>query len=238
MNNLKDKVIIITGASKGIGRITAQKLSEYKPKLVLVSRNLLELEKVRETLDLDIKNVLLLEANIAIEKDCKHIIDETILKFGTIDILINNAAKFNRAKVIDLKVQDFDRVWNTNIRGAFMLTKFALQYMIIQNQGTILSVSSTAGKRGTAGSAAYTASKFALNGFMECLFREVREYNIRVIMISPSMVDTDVKREDEMETGGKGVYMRAEDVADTIVMSLNLPQRAMIKDIEIWGTNP
>jgi 3-oxoacyl-[acyl-carrier protein] reductase len=238
MNNLKNKVIILTGASKGIGRVTAQKLSELSPKLVLVSRNLLELEKVRDSLDIDFKNVLLLEANVAGEKDCKRIVDEAVLKFGTIDILINNAAQFNHDKVIDLKIDDFDRLWKTNVRGAFMLSKFALQYMIIQNQGTILNISSTSGKRGYIGGAAYAASKFALNGFMECLLREVREYNIRILTISPSLVDTKIKNESELKSGGKGVYMRMEDVAETILLALNLPQRALIKDIEIWGTNP
>jgi 3-oxoacyl-[acyl-carrier protein] reductase len=238
MNNLKDKVIIITGASKGIGRATAQRLSEYQPKLILVSRNLLDLEKVRETLDIDIKNTLLVEANVANERECKRIVDEAVTKFGTIDVLINNAAQFNQDKVIDLKIDDFDRVWKTNVRGPFMLTKFALQYMIIQNQGTVLNISSTSGKRGYVGGAAYAASKFALNGFMECLLREVREYNIRIIAISPSYVDTKTTNANDIKSGGKGVYMRVEDVVETILMAVNLPQRALIKDIEIWGTNP
>ena len=238
MNNIQNKVIILTGASKGIGRITAKRLAPYNPKLVLVSRNLLELEKVRDELDFDQNNILLIEANVSIEKDCKKIIDETVHKFGTVDILINNAAQFNRSKIIDLKISDFDRVWNTNVRGVLMLTKYALQYMIIQNSGTILNISSTSGKRGYVSGAAYAASKFALNGMMECLLREVREYNIRVVTICPSMVDTRVKEEKELKQGGKGVFMRAEDAADTIVLSLNLPQRALIKDIEIWGTNP
>jgi 3-oxoacyl-[acyl-carrier protein] reductase len=77
-----------------------------------------------------------------------------------------------------------------------------------------------------------------LNGFSECLLREVREYNIRVLTISPSAVDTSVKDEKDQKQIGKGVFMRAEDVADSIILSLNLPQRGLIKDIEIWGTNP
>ena len=238
MNNIRDKVIILTGASKGIGRVTAKKLSEYNPKLVLISRNLLELEELRQVLNCEDANVLLMEANVSFESDCKRIVDEAVNKFGTIDVLINNAAQFCRNKVIDLSVEDFDRVMSTNIRGVFMLTKLALPYMIIQNQGTVINISSTAGKRGYVGGAAYAASKFALNGFSECLLREVREYNIRVVTISPSSVDTRVKDESEQKQIGKGVYMRAEDVADSIILSLNTPQRGLLKDIEIWGTNP
>jgi len=238
MNNISDKVIILTGASKGIGRVTVRKLSEYNPKLVLISRNLLELEELRQVLNCEDANVLLMEANVSFESDCKRIVDEAINKFGTIDVLINNAAQFCRNKVIDLSVKDFDRVMSTNIRGVFMLTKLALPFMIIQNQGTIINISSTAGKRGYVGGAAYAASKFALNGFSECLLREVREYNIRVVTISPSSVDTRVKDESDQKQVGKGVYMRAEDVADAIILSLNTPQRGLFKDIEIWGTNP
>ena len=238
MNNIRDKVIVLTGASKGIGRVTAKKLSEYHPKFVLISRNLLELEELRQVLDCEDANVLLMEANVAYEKDCKRIVEEAVNKFGTIDVLINNAAQFCRNKVIDMSVDDFDRVMSTNIRGVFILTKLALPYMIMQNRGTIINISSTAGKRGYVGGAAYAASKYALNGFSECLLREVREYNIRVLTISPSAVDTSVKDEKDQKQIGKGVFMRAEDVADSIILSLNLPQRGLIKDIEIWGTNP
>jgi 3-oxoacyl-[acyl-carrier protein] reductase len=236
--NLKNKVIIITGASKGIGRVTALKISKYGSKLILVSRKSDDLKKVSEELKEFKENLLLVEADVSNENDCRRIVGETIKKFGTIDILINNAAQFNHDKVMDLKIEDFDRVWMTNVRGVIMLTKFALPYMIKQNRGTILNVSSTSGKRGYTGGAAYAASKFALNGFSECLLREAREYNIRVLTISPSMVDTKIKKDSEIKDGGKGVYMRVEDVADSIVFSLNLPQRALIKDIEIWGTNP
>lgn len=237
MNNINNKVIILTGASKGIGRVTAMKLSEYLPKLVLVSRKNNDLLKVQSELK-GYENTLLIEADVSKEEDCKKIIEKTIKKFGTIDILINNAAQFARGKVIDLNVEDFDRVWATNVRGVFMLTKLALSYMIKQNNGTILNIASTAGKRGYADGAAYASSKFALNGFSECLLKEVREYNIRVVTISPSMVDTRIKEESEIKDCGKGVYMRVEDVVDSIILSLNLPQRALIKDIEIWGTNP
>lgn len=237
MNNLKDKVIIITGASKGIGRVTSIRLSEYAPKLVLVSRNLSDLKKVRDEIKRDVE-VLLVEADISEEKDCSRIISEAVSKFGKVDILINNAAQFYRSSVIDMKLDEFDRVWKANVRGTIALTQNVLPQMIKQNEGTILNVSSTAGKRGYAGGAAYASSKFALNGFSECLLREVREYNIRVLTISPSMVDTKIREESELKYGGKGVYMRVEDVADSVILALNLPQRALIKDIEIWGTNP
>jgi 3-oxoacyl-[acyl-carrier protein] reductase len=238
MDNLKDKVIIITGASKGIGRVTALKLSERSAKLVLVSRKIADLEKVESELTGFKDNIISLQADISKEEDCKKLVDVAIKKFGKIDVLINNAAQFNHDSITDLKMEDFDRVWMTNVRGVIVLIKLVLPFMMKQNNGTILNVSSTSGKRGYARGTAYAASKFALNGITECILREVRDYNIRMLTISPSMVDTKIKAKSEIKEGGKGVYMRVEDVADSIIFSLNLPQRALLKDLELWGTNP
>jgi len=236
MNKLENKVLILTGASKGIGKVTSKKLIEYKPNLVLVSRKMSDLDKLKSELKYD--NVIFIEADVSKEEDCNKIVNEAAKKFGTIDVLINNAAQFARGNVADLKLEDFDRVLATNIRGVFILTKLVLPFMFKQNRGTIVNISSTAGKRGYPGGAAYVISKFALNGFSECLFKEVREHNIRVITVSPSMVDTREKPLEEHKETGKGVYMRAEDVADSIINSILLPQRTLVKDIELWGTNP
>lgn len=238
MNNLENKVIIITGGSKGIGRVTALLLAKQNARLVLASRKIADLMKIKEELQLPDDRILLVEADVSNEEDCSSIVNQAVEKFGRVDVLINNAAQFNRSKVIDLDLNDFDRVWKTNVRGVIAMTQRVLPHMINQNEGTILNISSTSGKRGYVTGAAYAASKFALNGFTECLLREVRENNIRVLTISPSMVDTKIKNEEELKNSGKGVYMRAEDVADSILLCLNLPQRALIKDIEIWGTNP
>jgi len=238
MNNIENKVIIITGGSKGIGRVTAMRLANQRAKLVLASRKLSDLMKVKDELQVSEDRILFVEADVSNENDCSSIVNQTAEKFGRVDVLINNAAQFNQSKVVDLDLNDFDRVWKTNVRGVIAMTQRVLPFMIKQNEGTILNISSTSGKRGYVTGAAYAASKFALNGLTECLLREVREFNIRVLTISPSMVDTKVKKESELKQSGKGVYMRAEDVADSIMLCLNLPQRALIKDIEIWGTNP
>jgi 3-oxoacyl-[acyl-carrier protein] reductase len=236
MENIKDKIIIITGASKGIGKTTAIKLANAGAKLVLNSRKIVDLQKLEK--ELGASDYLLFEGDVSDEKTCIRLVDETVKKYGRVDVLINNAAQFAFGKVIDLSLNDFDRVINTNLRAPFMLSKLVIPYLIKQDGGTILNISSTSGKRGHEGGGLYAASKFALNGLSECLLKEVRQYNIRVITVSPSMVDTKIKPENEIKSSGKGVYMRMEDVADSILYALNLPQRALIKDIEIWGTNP
>jgi 3-oxoacyl-[acyl-carrier protein] reductase len=236
MENIKDKIIIITGASKGIGKTTAIKLANAGAKLVLNSRKIVDLQKLEK--ELGVSDYLLFEGDVSDEKTCIRLVDETVKKYGRVDVLINNAAQFAFGKIVDLSLEDFDRVINTNLRAPFMLSKLVIPHMIKQDSGTILNISSTSGKRGHEGGGLYAASKFALNGLSECLLKEVRQYNIRVITISPSMVDTKIKPGNEIKLTGKGVYMRMEDVADSILYALNLPQRALIKDIEIWGTNP
>jgi 3-oxoacyl-[acyl-carrier protein] reductase len=238
MNNIEDKVIIITGGSKGIGRVTAMRLAKQGAKLVLASRKISDLMKVKDELQVPEDRILFVEGDVSKEDDCSSIVNQAAEKFGRVDVLINNAAQFVHCKIIDLDLNDFDRVWKTNVRGVIAMTQRVLPFMIKQNEGTILNISSTSGKRGYMTGAAYAASKFALNGLTECLLKEVREYNIRVLTISPSMVDTKVMKESDLKQSGKGVYMRAEDVADSVMLCLSLPQRALIKDIEIWGTNP
>ena len=160
---LQGKTALITGTASQVGMGKAICLTLAKEGCTIISTDM-DLEGAQQTVEAVIAmggKGIALKVDVTEGSEVTEMVKIVLKEFGKIDILINNAAKFNRAKVIDLKVQDFDRVWNTNIRGAFMLTKFALQYMIIQNQGTILSISSTAGKRGSAGSAAYTASKFA-----------------------------------------------------------------------------
>lgn len=236
--SLKNKVVIITGASKGIGRESARLFLDAGAKVVMNSRNITDLEEAKQIIGGNDENTLLVEADISDLSNCEKLVNTAIEKFGTIDILVNNAAQFGSYKLENLDIKDFDRIMNANIRAVVYLTKLVSPYMIKNQSGTVINVSSTAGKRGYIGGIAYATSKFALNGFTECLSKELRPNNIRVVTISPSSVDTRDLPESEIKESGKGVFMRMEDVAESIFLSAALPQRAMIKDIEIWGTNP
>jgi len=171
----------------------------------------------------------------------KRIVNAAVKEFGDIHYLVNNAGIFSHLYLKDFSIEDWKKVIEVNLFGPMMMCKEVLPYMeklASTTGGTIINVCSTAGKRGYERGTAYVASKFALSGFSEALFKEVRQYNIRVVAVYPSYVDTDVKVESELPQIGKGVYMRAEDVADSIILAMKLPQRALLKDIEIWGTNP
>lgn len=242
MQSLENKTVIITGGSKGIGRVLALRLVKEKAKVVITGRNAKDLEHtVDEIKSTGYKNIIGIQADVSYYDDVKKVIKQTTETFGDIHVLVNNAGIFPHKLLTDFDVDDWKKVVEVNLFGPVMMCKEALPYMekLAKTTGaTIVNIASTSGKRGYEKGTAYAASKFALSGFSESLFKEVRQYNIRVITVYPSFVNTDIIEESKQKTIGKGVYMRSEDVADSIIASLKLPQRAMLKDIEIWGTNP
>jgi NAD(P)-dependent dehydrogenase (short-subunit alcohol dehydrogenase family) len=241
MQTLENKTVIITGGSRGIGRVIALRLAKEKANVVIASRTKSMLESTENELLKINKKVLAINADVSKYEDVKRIVNDTIQKFGNVHDLVNNAAIMTHKSVKDFSIDEWKKVIEVNLFGTFMMCKEVLPYMERLSSttgGTIVNICSTSGKRGYEGGSAYSASKFALTGFSESLFKEVRNKNIRVVAIYPSHVDTDVKDESKLKEIGKGVYMRAEDVADTIILSMKLPQRALLKEVEIWGTNP
>ena len=241
MQTLENKTVIVTGGSRGIGRVLALRLVKEKANVVITARTKSELENTEKELLKMNKSVLAVNADVSKYDDVKRIVSETIKKFGNIHYLVNNAGIMTHKSVKDFGIDEWKKVIEVNLFGTFMMCKEVLPHMEKLSSttgGTIINVCSTSGRRGYEGGSAYSASKFALTGFSEGLFKEVRNKNIRVVAVYPSHVDTDVKEESDLKEIGKGVYMRAEDVADTIILSMKLPQRALLKEVEIWGTNP
>lgn len=241
MQSIASRTVILTGGSRGIGRVLALKLKDDGANLVITGRNKGDLKKTEEELlRKSSGEVLAINADVSDYNDVKKVVKETADKFGKIDILINNAAVFKNKMLKDFDVDEWKKIIEVNLFGPMMMCREVIPYMEKNSDGgTIVNVASTAGKRGYERGSAYVSSKFALAGFSECLFKEVRNYNIRVVVAYPSYVDTKVVKEySELKQIGKGIYMRAEDVADSILFAIKLPQRAMLKDIEIWGTNP
>jgi len=241
MQNLENKTVIITGGSRGIGRVLALRLAREKMNVVITGRDKKSLAETEKELSGIHYNILAVNADVSVYDDVKKIVKTAIDKFGKIDFLVNNAAILTHKTVKEFDIDEWKKVIEVNLFGPFMMCKEVLPYMeklADSTGGTIINICSTSGKRGYEGGSAYTASKFALTGFSESLFKEVREHNIRVSAVYPSYVETKVMNESELNEIGKGIYMRAEDVADSVILSMKLPQRAMLKEIEIWGTNP
>ncbi len=238
MGLLQDRIALVTGAGRGIGRVIALTFAHEGADVAIASRTASELKSVAKEIEALGRRALTVTVDVSSEKAVHTLVMRTLTAFGHIDILVNNAADFVHVPVIEMPVKDFDRVIHTNLRGPFLLSRAVLPSMIERKQGTIVMISSTSGKRANPESSAYSASKFGLMGFSEALLREVRQHNIRVIVVSPSAVDTRVLEDSKIAEGGKGARLRSEDVAAAVLHAVTLPPRALVREVELWATNP
>jgi 3-oxoacyl-[acyl-carrier protein] reductase len=178
------------------------------------------------------------QTDVSNEKSVHRLLSKTLTEFGTIDILVNNAGQYMEKMVTDMSVEEWNNVIGTNLTGPFLLARAVLPEMIEKRDGTIVMISSTSGKRAKANSAAYSASKFGIEGFSEALLREVRGFNVRVVVVTPSSVDSSERDPQQTLKGGEGARLRAEDVAAVVVEAIKLPPRALVREVELWATNP
>jgi NADP-dependent 3-hydroxy acid dehydrogenase YdfG len=237
---LKNKVTLITGTGKGIGRSAAELFLIEGSKVVLVSRTKSDLDNFSRKYSKYKKNFLCIAADVSKDAAIKSIVEKTIKTFGTIDILINNAGFGKFAELVKSKTKDFDDMFSTNVRAVYLLTKTFLPYMIKKKSGTIINISSMAGKQGFATGTGYCATKHAVMGFSRALLLEVRKFNIRVIAICPGSVDTQFFRKEShtILTSSKDSILKAQDIAETCLFAAALPQNAMVSELEIRPTNP
>jgi 3-oxoacyl-[acyl-carrier protein] reductase len=238
MKTLNGQVAVVTGAGRGIGRAIALALAEAGARPALVARSVDQLESVARQIQRMGCETLVVPADISVESDVARLEKETEKAFGRVDILVNNAAAFGGGPVVSMTIADWDRVIDTNLRGVFLVTRAFLPMMIRQNAGSIVMIASTSGKRGDPGASAYAASKFGLIGFSQSLTAEVRRNNIRVAVISPSSVDTRIMDASSRPESGSGSRLNAEDVASVVLHTLLLPPRVLVREVELWTTNP
>lgn len=187
----KGKVILITGASSGIGAACAEYFAKEGASLALVGRNAEKFAKVTEKIKENgiEEDPLIILADISV--DSERIINETIEKYGRLDILINNAAFGIPGSIENTRIEDFDAIFNTNVRGTFLLTQLCVPHLI-ESKGNIINVSSVCGLRSFTGFLAYCMSKSALDQFTRCVALELAspEKGVRVNSVNPGVIDT------------------------------------------------
>lgn len=179
------KVVIITGASSGIGAKTAHEFAEHGARVVLVGRKLENLEKVAS--NCGSSRVLIVKADVTVEADAKKIIDETVGKFGKIDVLINNAGIIENGTIETTSIEQYDRVMNTNMRSIYYLTMLAVPHLI-KTEGNIVNISSVCGVRSFPGVLAYNISKAAVEQFTKCVALELAPKKIRCNSVAPGKI--------------------------------------------------
>lgn len=236
--DLKNKIAIVTGAGRGIGRAISVELARAGVKVVLTARTTREIINAEKEINNMGGEAFAITSDVSREKQVSNLINKTLNKFGHIDILVNNAGIGKFEKVIDLNVKDFDMMWSVNMRGAYLCTNKVLPAMIRQNSGDIVFISSLAGKNAFIGGAGYAATKWAMIGFARCLMLEVRQHNIRIITICPGSVDTAFNDKKKQEKFMSPNIPKPEDVAGVVIGALSTPRHVMLSEIDIRPTIP
>ncbi len=199
MTRLSGKVAVITGGSGGIGKVVAQRFLQEGAKVVLVDLFQEALDQVKAELD-SLGEVLAVQADVTKEEDVKNYVDKTIETFGTIDVFFNNAGIEGKVQpIVEISVEDFEKVQHVNVRGVFLGLKHVIPVMTAKNSGSIINTSSVAGLIGSPRVAPYVTSKHAVVGLTKVAALEVASSNIRVNSIHPASVNTRMMR--SLETG-------------------------------------
>ncbi len=235
-DGIAGKIVVITGASSGLGEAAARHLAGNGAKLVLGARRLDRLKALSEELDLGADAAVATDVTKAAE--VKALVDHCVARHGRIDVILNNAGLMPHSLLERGKIDDWDRMIDVNIKGVLYGIGAALPHMIAQKSGHIINVSSVAGHKVRQGSAVYAATKTAVRVISEGLRMEVKPYNIRTTIISPgaveselplSVTDPDIRK--NVEAMYKQNAIPAESFARMVAFAINQPEEVDINEI-------
>jgi short-subunit dehydrogenase len=232
---MKDKVIIITGATSGIGKALAYELASRGARLVISARNKEKLVEVSEDLLRTGIKILPVKADVSLEEDCRELIRRTVEEFGTIDILINNAGISMRALFEEVDLEVLRKLMNTIFWGTVYCSKFALPYLL-KSKGSLVGISSIAGYKGLPVRSGYSSSKFAIQGLLEVIRIENRKKRLHVLIAAPGFTASNIRNvalsKDGSQQGetplDESKLMPAETVASKIADAIEKRKRTLI----------
>src|SRR5690606_37998342 len=190
--NWQGKVVIVTGASSGIGKAYAELFGQKGASVVLAARSVQSLEEVKAKISATASGVLVVKADVSVEDDCKNLIETTVKEFGKIDVLINNAGISMRSLLNDTDTSVIKRLMEVNFYGTLYCTKYALPYLL-KSKGSVLGVSSIAGYVGLPARTGYSASKFAMQGFLDALRTENLKKGLHVMIACPGFTASNIR---------------------------------------------
>lgn len=224
---LKDKVVIITGASSGIGLAAARAFAHKGAKIVLAARRLDKLLEIDKELS-SVTEVLSIKTDVSSESDCKNLIEQTIARFGRADILVNNAGISMRAMFKDLDLSVIKRLMDVNFWGTVYCTKYALPH-ILKRHGSIVGVISIAGFKGLPARTGYSSSKFAIYGFLDTLRVEHLKDDLHVMIFAPGFTASNIREEALVSDGSRQGETPRDEAS---MMTADECARHLIKGIE------
>jgi NADP-dependent 3-hydroxy acid dehydrogenase YdfG len=234
--NITGKVVVITGASSGLGAATARHLAQAGAKLVLGARRLGRLQALAEELTLSPDAVV--KTDVTDHEQVKRLVDAAVAQHGRIDVIVNNAGLMPLSPLERGKIADWDRMIDVNLKGVLYGIAAALPHMTRQKSGHIINVSSVAGHKVRPGSAVYAATKAAVRMLSEGLRQEVKLYNIRTTVISPGAVQSELPQsvtEADVAKGIEGFYgayaIPADSFARMVAFAMSQPDDVDINEI-------
>jgi short-subunit dehydrogenase len=232
-NSFKGRVVMITGGSSGIGKALASKLLQQNAKVAVCGRDESKLRSLKQ--ELNSNDLMTFVCDVAQEADCKAFVEATIHQFQQIDVLINNAGISMRAMFESLDLSVLHQSMNINFWGTVYCTKFALPH-IIKSQGNIVGISSIAGRKGLPCRTGYSASKFAMEGFLESLRIEMMNKNVHVMSVAPGFVASNIRNTALNENGqsqaetplDESKLMSPEECAEIILNGIQRRKRSIV----------
>ena len=234
-NNIAGKVIVITGASSGLGEAAARLLTEGGARLVLGARRLDRLQALAKELSL---GDAVVQTDVTQHEQVKRLVDRAVQSHGRIDVMINNAGLMPQAPLERLKIDEWNQMIDVNIKGVLYGIAAALPYMRQQKAGHFINVSSVAGHRVGPGFAVYAATKYAVRALSEGLRQEVKPYNIRTTVISPGAVATELPNSvtdpdaaERIRTFYASVAIPADSFARAVAFAISQPEEVDVNEI-------
>lgn len=237
-DNIRGKVIVITGASSGLGEAAARHLSAQGAIVVLGARRVQRIQSLAEELQKNGGKALAVETDVTQYDQVQKLVHAAVESFGRIDVMINNAGLMPHSPLERLKVDEWDRMVDVNIKGVLYGIASALPYMMKQKSGHIINVSSVAGHKVTYAGAVYAATKHAVRALSEGLRQEVKPYNIRTTIISPGAVATELPDSISEKDISKNIHefyervaISADSFARTVAFAISQPEDVDINEI-------
>lgn len=230
---IKNARILITGGASGMGYEMAKIFKDKGAEVLICGRTEKNVKQAAEALD-----IWGFTADVANEKDVESLFKFVEEKWNGLDVLINNAGVGYFSELVATTTEDFTRVWEINVKGAFMVGREAAKIFTRQDKGNIINIGSTASLYGFANGSAYVASKFALKGLTECWRAELRKHNVRVMQINPSEVVTDFGEKSGYGSDKNGKKLTASEIAHVAMSMLTMNDVGFITDATVFATNP
>jgi NADP-dependent 3-hydroxy acid dehydrogenase YdfG len=232
MTDIKEKVAVVTGAGRGIGRAIAVELAKNGARVIVAARNASELDQTAKLAG----SASVAPTDVRKKDEVRRLLEHSVQHFGPVDILVNAAGIGVSGPVVDFSDSDYDAILDTNLKSIFFASRFVLPSMIERRTGHIINIASIAGKVGSANLAVYCASKFGVVGFSQALAEEVRQHGVRVSLICPGSTDTSFLGSSSKSSKSRDKMLSPSDIAHAVMTIVTQEPNSFISEIVMRPT--